>query len=54
MPREGVDIKERLAVLIMRPRAVARTHEHREVLAKDDPGNAKATEAIKHKKETGR
>jgi len=39
MARDAIDIKESLGALVMRPRAVRRTHEAKDLCAKDDPGN---------------
>jgi hypothetical protein len=39
MAQDAVDIKESLGALVMRPRAVKRTHDQVELCAKDDPGN---------------
>ena len=39
MAKDAVDLKESLGAVVMRPRAVKRTHDAVELCAKDDPGN---------------
>lgn len=43
MAQDAVDIKESLGALVMRPRAVKRTHDALDLCAKDDPGNTALT-----------